>query len=400
MAERRFALPDIQDLSKEQERVRRLPDDGCHLVVGGPGTGKSVIALLRARQHHRNLARSPSGAQDYVFLAYNKLLIAASRELMHGEVHAQTWLSWFKSVYRSALHAPCPTMNGEAFALDWHAINQGIVDVGELADPVPPYLIIDEGQDMPPSFYQALWELGFQHFFVVADQNQRIYPEQHSTVAQIADALDLEPQQRIELRDNYRNNYPVARLALAFCVDDPASPCVQLPPARSAQIPVLVDYGEGARWCFTGLVTRILKAADRDPARLFGLITPDNQSRLRWLQALRAQPVQFDHGRPRVVTYATGEDQGDLRFGAGGIFVLNAQAAKGLEFDSVILADIHRYHCHPEDLQQMDDLRRRFYVLISRARERIVLLREAGSPCPADALLPTDAGILKRWGQA
>ena len=38
MAKRRFQLPGIQDLSKEQERVRALPFEGQHLVIGGPGT--------------------------------------------------------------------------------------------------------------------------------------------------------------------------------------------------------------------------------------------------------------------------------------------------------------------------------------------------------------------------
>lgn len=65
MAARNCALPNIQDLSKVQERAHLLPLDGCHLVVGGPGTGKSVLALLRTRRHHRD-----KGGQDYVFLVF------------------------------------------------------------------------------------------------------------------------------------------------------------------------------------------------------------------------------------------------------------------------------------------------------------------------------------------
>ena len=105
----------------------------------------------------------------------------------------------------------------------------------------PVVLVIDEGQDMPPRFYQALAEMGFEHFFVVADQNQQI-TDQHSKVNDIADALDLDPDARIELRENYRNSYPVARLARAFCVGDPASPCTRLPaPGVSALTPFPVE---------------------------------------------------------------------------------------------------------------------------------------------------------------
>jgi DNA helicase-2/ATP-dependent DNA helicase PcrA len=397
MAARRFNLPGIEQLNKDQERVRLLPKEGCHLIVGGPGTGKSVIALLRARRHHRASGTRASGPQEYVFLVYNKLLLEASRELMDGAVNAHPWIGWFRSVFKSALKYPCPAMNGQSFALDWKAIGDAIAAATDLPMPSTPFLIIDEGQDMPKPFYHALEELGFEHFFVVADQNQQI-TEQHSTVKEIANALAKDPKDRIELEENYRNSYPVARLALAFCVDDPASPCTKLPsPERSATTPILADYGPGCQWDFDEVVVRILKAADRDPAQLFGIITPDNEARVRWLNALRSKPVVLDHGRPRIVTYAAGDDQGDHRFAEGGLFVINAQSVKGLEFDFVILADIDRFRCRPEDKNQMDDMRRRFYVMVSRARERLVMLRQSGSPCPVEAILPTDPDVLRRW---
>jgi len=67
MAKRRFDLPGIQDLSKEQEAARALPKAGQYLIVGGPGTGKSVLALIRTRRHQRD-------GDDYLFLVYNHLL--------------------------------------------------------------------------------------------------------------------------------------------------------------------------------------------------------------------------------------------------------------------------------------------------------------------------------------
>ncbi|WP_295450329.1 AAA family ATPase [uncultured Thiodictyon sp.] len=401
MAARRFVLPNIEDLSKDQERVRLLPKEGCHLIVGGPGTGKSVIALLRARQHHRAGGTRATWPQDYCFLAYNKLLIATSRELMGGALNAQTWITWFKRTFEKVLQQPCPTRNGDAWALDWQAISQAIGSAVDLPLPASPFLIIDEGQDMPPTFYAALLNLGYEHVFVVADQNQQI-TDQHSTVRQIADALDIGPRERITLSYNHRNAYPIARLALSFCVGDPASPCTQLPPERaSAKTPELMDYGPGCECDFDEVVRRVLKAADGDPARLLGVITPDNETRNRWLDRLRSQSVALalDHGTPRIVTFATGEDRGDLSFCQGGIFVINDKATKGLEFDWVILADIHRYRCNPEKEHQMDDLRRRFYVMVSRAREQVILLRQANQSCPMEAILPQDPDILRRWGR-
>jgi len=48
MAKREYKLPNYGDLNKEQDKVLALPKDGQFLIVGGPGTGKSVVALLRA----------------------------------------------------------------------------------------------------------------------------------------------------------------------------------------------------------------------------------------------------------------------------------------------------------------------------------------------------------------
>jgi superfamily I DNA/RNA helicase len=141
----------------------------------------------------------------------------------------------------------------------------------------------------------------------------------------------------------------------------------------------------------------VLRAADRQPARLFGIITHNNRTRERWLDALRGLQVPLDHGRPRIATFAGGQGQGDLRFGQGGIFVITWASAKGLEFDSVILADINEYRCNAEDQDQKDELRRRFYVMISRARERVILLRRAGQPCPANAILPDNPNLLRHW---
>ena len=67
MAKRRFELPGIQDLSKQQEAALALPKNGQHLIVGGPGTGKTVLALIRVLRHARD-------GDPHVFLVHHHLL--------------------------------------------------------------------------------------------------------------------------------------------------------------------------------------------------------------------------------------------------------------------------------------------------------------------------------------
>ena len=72
--------------------------------------------------------------------------------------------------------------------------------------------------------------------------------------------------------------------------------------------------------------------------------------------------------------------------------VINAQSCKGLEFDTAILADIDEH----QPRNNRDVLKKRFYVMVARARDQIILLR-TGNPVPAiDDLLPQDQAFLAR----
>jgi DNA helicase IV len=148
---------------------------------------------------------------------------------------------------------------------------------------------------------------------------------------------------------------------------------------------------------FDNVIERVLKLADRDPRKLIGVIAPTNQTRNKYLDALRnnanSDSIDLDNGKPRIVTYASG-GKSDLRFDEGGIFVINAQSCKGLEFDTVFIADIHAFPCHPAI---EDEKKRLFYVMVARAIEHVFLLKEAGNACPVDSILPKDPKILIHW---
>jgi DNA helicase II / ATP-dependent DNA helicase PcrA len=387
MAPRKFELPGIHDLTKDQERARALPKAGCHLIIGGPGTGKSVIALMRARRYHED--------NDYMFLVFNRMLHGASLQLIGNQLIGNTWQRWFHKLYRAVFGEDIPKtgIDGEFRPIDWESVLNRIAGADQIPPPERPFLIIDEGQDMPPKFYHALVNLGFENFFVVADQNQQITQDNCSR-RDLENILDIDPNEVIELKENFRNPYPVARLAREFYTGDPASPPPQLPKAKpSVETPLLVEYGQNCELDFPGVVTRILKRADLDPRKLIGVITPNNILRERYLKALRETETSLDNGSPRIETYAAGQNV-DVAFDEGGIVVINAQSCKGLEFDTVFLADIHEHFCNHRDL---DTAKKRFYVMAARAKERVILLKEAGKHCPVDAILPKEKTILCRW---
>ncbi len=387
---RRFSLPGIHELNKDQDEALALPLEGQHLIIGGPGTGKSVVALLRSRRLAEN-------ARDYRTLVYNHLLDHSNRHLFGTDqkLVAKTWDSWFRRIYKYFVDA-VPTLEPENNAsfrsIDWKAVEQQLQSLDKFEDLSGKFLVIDEGQDMPRAFYQSLIQLGFENFYVAADQNQQIEPDKCSSRQDIENSLDIEPDGTLELKTNYRNTRPIALLARHFYSADPASPRPDLPGSQAgAKLPELWTYGEVNMPTLDEIADSILRLSDRNPRMLIGVLAPDNKVRQKFHGALLRANPKLDNGKPPIQTYFFSHPE-KPDFSQGGLMVINAQSCKGLEFDTVILADIDQHR--PK--RDVHTLKSRFYVMVARAREQAILLR-AGDSCPVvDGLLPTDPAILVR----
>ena len=390
---RDFFLPGIQDLNKDQDEALALPLEGQHLIIGGPGTGKSVVALLRAR-------RLATEKKDYRILVYNHLLNGANQKLFGSDqsLVAFTWEQWLWRVHLKIFEQPVPTIpqdDPNAYRpVDWAAIEEASerLDRKNLLFNDGHFLLIDEGQDMPPKFYSALIGWGLENFYVVADQNQQLQPERCSSRQDIENVLAIGTTETLELNTNYRNTRPIAQLAQHFYPDNPASPKPELPDQKpTAATPELWSYGAPGEPSLNEIVERILQLSDRFPKKLIGIIAPNNVVRRIFCDAVNVSNPRLDNGKPPVQTYEHGQEM-PLDFGSGGIMIINAQSCKGLEFDIAVLANIDQH----QPKRDIYALKSRFYVMVARGKESVILLR-TGYPCRiVESLLPTDTKILVR----
>lgn len=387
-------LPGVHQLTKEQELARSLPLDGQHLVIGGPGTGKSIVALLRVKQLiEKN--------KDYLFLVFNLLLKHSCFLLSGNDLKTAQWQSWFREQYKKAFKQDdvprLPTESEDEkeqkkYAdFDWDTIQTNIREQGPLAEANKlPYLVIDEGQDMPIQFYQALIDWGFENFFVVADQNQQIYDNQNSSRRDLENVLALETDEVIELKTNHRNHYATACFARAFYTGDPASPPPELPPAPKFDVykPLLFNYHEAQ---FEKICQRILVMAASQEDKLIAVITPNNLKREKYFNWLNNQALASKENGVLVSTYCHGKAE-NVPFDQGGVMVINAQSCKGLEFDIVFMADIDDYFISNNDAEGLKKL---FYVMSSRAIDRLLLLSTQSKNYPAYSFIPQDPDVLE-----
>lgn len=375
--ERKFKLPGVQELNKDQDKVLRLPEDGQFLIVGGPGTGKSVVALLRALKYHEK--------NDYQFLVYNHVLNSATNQLIDIRLNSSTLKAWFYSIFYQLTNEYVPQV--KEYTPNYDEIIKKFQSMDIKTKTL--HLIIDEGQDMPPKFYEALMYTGVENFFIVADQNQQITKE-HSSRQELTNQLGLDTKDVIELNENYRNSNPIAMFAQYFFTD-PSSPKPNLPPEskRSFGIPILYEYSD-----IDENIIFILRQADSDPRNLIAIITATDAQREIYYERLQTKDINLDNPRSGISTYSNKSKASvDIDFSIGGIVVLNDTSVKGLEFDIVFIV-IDGFKIYNNDT---DSMKKRFYVMSSRAIKKLVLLKSIdNNTYDILNILPNDENILKR----
>lgn len=111
-------FPSLSDLDREQRRIYgEAPGDGAILVVGPPGTGKTVMAFHRAQKLQK------LGQKPHVIM-FNKVLAkyTSTRSNVAPDVDVSTMHSWANSWWYGATRTGIPTVVGDNWTHDWNEI--------------------------------------------------------------------------------------------------------------------------------------------------------------------------------------------------------------------------------------------------------------------------------------
>lgn len=367
---RKLRLPNEDELSKEQKDILRLGASGRYLIIGGPGTGKSVVAALRAIKY------------SHLFLAYNKTLIAYMQQTLKQydkeDIECKTLDSFFFAEYKRIFGQNAPTI--KEYIPDYDKISEQILAKDDIKLKYS-HLIIDEGQDKPVKYYQALIDYGYENFFIVADQNQQI-TEQNSNRQELSTLLALDAKDVYELKKNYRNSASIARLCEYFYTDT-ASPKIDIPADGLYEtLPLLYTCDE------ITICKKILKFRQANPSYLIAVVTATNEIQERLYKELNTNAQNLGC-KTLISKYNSDAKQYEIDFSKAGIVILNDRSIKGLEFEAVfIINDGFKKTSNNPDL-----LKKRLYVMASRAMKNLVFVKCGTSNI--QELLPKDPNLLR-----
>ena len=226
------------------------------------------------------------------------------------------------------------------------------------------HVVIDEGQDFSPEMLRSLAAVvpkdGTLTFF--GDIAQQIYGQRMSWRS-----AGLSARQIWQFKENYRNTKQISQLALALAgmpafpddpdLVEPTAPTADGPP------PALVRHpDEQSEWKFV-----ISRATELSGTGMVAI-----------LFRTRKQEQEIKHFLPDAATRL--HRKLNLWPNGPGLFYGTYHAAKGLEFDTVLLPFLSDHHWpHPDDVQCFGDQEaaernsRLLYVGVTRAKSTLVM---------------------------
>lgn len=347
-------LPKWEELSKdEQIPIVNLPLEGNYVVVGGPGTGKTILALYRASRWKMVNKNHNKRVQ---FLVFNKPLKQyiddALKTMELPESSVDNWHRWLFHYYRMVTKQSAPTLPYYKYKFD--IIEPKLQNVPE--EMKFDYLILDEAQDFPPELLRILNNVS-KSVTVFGDSQQALVNDRSKT-SDFTNAFSAE-KRVYYLNQNYRNTKEISDVAHLFYTGD-KNDIPARPKSNGNKPRLIINSNKEA------VLEQIINYSENNPAQAIGIFVHDNSLMKTYFNNLRAKNLK------NVQCYYHGKDlgKGSFSFDEPGIKILTFSTMKGLEFDAVFIPDLD-----DDSFNRNDEVTlKKIYVASTRAKKNLTYI--------------------------
>lgn len=357
------------DLTTDQIRAVDASADTHRLIVGAPGSGKT-LALLHRTARLRERYHVPEGRyRVMIFTNVLKQYIRAGAIDLGIPIDAIcTYDAWCGRYFDAHIGGRRP-MDASGKKMDFAQIRERVrADVLAKRPSLYDFVVVDEGQDLDSAAFEVLCNVA-RHVTVAADRKQQLY-DHGASEEDIAKRLGL-PRRNISLLAAFRCSPYIVPLGAAFIADPVDAETFReqtLTATGKRETPVLFvarDFDEERqRLCevareriILGERVAILLPLSR---QVFGFHTAMQEFGLEAEVQGRgeAQVLDFTSATPKLLTY---------------------HSAKGLTFDTVLLPRLVRGSF---DRPAEDRILSMMFVAVTRAARWVYLSTVSGQEAP------------------
>ncbi|WP_300435935.1 DNA/RNA helicase domain-containing protein [Christiangramia sp.] len=308
-----FNLPVITELTIEQQAV--LNEPAAIAVSGGPGTGKSVVALWRHIRNH------DSDTRHSLLLTYTKSL----------------------ELYLSSSARTINQDAGDHVNRTYHwTIHEASAEYEEI--------IIDEAQDVNINKYFTINRLSDMVSYS-ADNNQSLYS--NGTKEEDLENLFQNPHYR--LRKNFRNSKQISQFVKSMFPDY----LIQFG-SQESMVPKLIC--SNADFTIQDKIVFDILESFAEETHNIAILVPFQNSVQYWYDKIREEGYTCSK-------YSNHDEEIER---IENIHVTTFKSSKGLEFDTVIVPFFNQfqYFIDNYDIVEKND----YYVVFTRARTNLFLI--------------------------
>lgn len=331
--------------NERQRHVLEIPLNQSLFVVGPPGSGKTVLAIQRAKM----MGNQNSSVQ---IVTYNRMLKRLI-QLLTPNVQVATMHAFVARDYRMRSRSiEVPHVGDDRFRYHWKTLCKEISSLTSIGALIT-CIILDEAQDFDLGFYRYICYIA-NVFNIFADTEQAL-GRQFTSYEDIIKITGI--GRPIILSDNYRNCPEVARVAEYYHDGDlPAAMVKRSSLGQKPQLRYAKSEAHAARLISTWFSNR---------GGSIGVIVKENKYGMKLQDELKKKLPD-----KRVDRYSNKElNEESIDLFEPGITILNQKSVKGQEFDSVFILQVEEFlPCSsPPDKRTM-------YMMCSRARDFLFLV--------------------------
>lgn len=325
------------ELDEDQIKVLMATNDKSCLVSGCAGSGKSVLALIKAQRIQKEKG------DDYQIIVFTKALcnyMNAGRKALG--LHNDFYYHWH---WKERLHCP-------------------------KAD----YVIVDEIQDFSRDEIQEFIDATRKNFFFFGDTAQSIYQGIKDTMP-VNGINRLFPYERepknFSLYRNYRLPLPVARIVQSVGVDLDAYD-EKTYKSKETAIPKFIRYSS-----FNEQIRAIARILKKGSLSDIAILLPHNEDVKSVSELLNSYGVNHEAKYEDRENWRNGVN--NLNFSTSNPKVMTYHSAKGLQFEAVFLPGISPLS---DERGRRQSEQKALYVAMTRTYRYLYIMYSGMLPAP------------------